>query len=525
MNMRKFRVMKKIIVLLCTTLYSLGFASAQISSEVPLDRYEKWWGLYTSLGDEMPYVEAVEQLNLWKTSNGNQVSPVLVSSLGRYIYCEEPFEWSFDGKSLYFSAPVQLEAEKVGRNLREAFVVAANRHLKPSGHLPADIFFTAPQYNTWIEMLYDQNQEGVLNYARKVVENGLPPGVLMIDDNWQADYGAYSFRGEQFPDPKAMVDELHSLGFRVMLWITPFVSADGQPFRELRDKGFLIKNSNNKPKIVEWWNGHSAMLNLADTSAVKWLKSELVALQDKYGIDGFKFDGGDFEYYEGQGSTAQIKAWQQLATEFAFSELRVAWGGGAQRVVQRLRDKDHSWEALQTLVPHITAAGLLGYPYVCPDMIGGGQYTSFSGVTEENFNQELFVRWAQASALMPMMQFSIAPWRMLSPENMEIVKAAVKLHTELSPYIMELAREASETGEPIVRHMEYNFPKAGFADCHDQFMLGTKYLVAPILKSGTKRVVRLPRGRWVDDQGKTFRGPLVMEITAELTRLPYYTKK
>ena len=47
--------------------------------------------------------------------------------------------------------------------------------------------------------------------------------------------------------------------------------------------------------------------------------------------------------------------------------------------------------------------GVLGYPFVLPDMIGGNAYILRP-------NKELFVRWAQASALMPSLQFSILPW-------------------------------------------------------------------------------------------------------------------
>ncbi len=38
-------------------------------------------------------------------------------------------------------------------------------------------------------MNYLQNQEGVLQYARDIVKNGYPAGVLMIDDIWQVAYG------------------------------------------------------------------------------------------------------------------------------------------------------------------------------------------------------------------------------------------------------------------------------------------------------------------------------------------------
>ena len=47
--------------------------------------------------------------------------------------------------------------------------------------------------------------------------------------------------------------------------------------------------------------------------------------------------------------------------------------------------------------------GLLGYPFVLPDMIGGNAYNGRP-------SKELFVRWAQANAFMPALQFSHLPW-------------------------------------------------------------------------------------------------------------------
>jgi alpha-glucosidase len=79
----------------------------------------------------------------------------------------------------------------------------------------------------------------VLKYAHAIVDNGLPPGVLMIDDNWQEDYGKWTFHPGRFPDPKAMMKELHALGFKVMVWVCPFVSPDCDVYRALaKKKGF-----------------------------------------------------------------------------------------------------------------------------------------------------------------------------------------------------------------------------------------------------------------------------------------------
>lgn len=52
--------------------------------------------------------------------------------------------------------------------------------------------FTAPQYNTWIEMPYHPTEQLVLHYARGVLEAGFPPGLIMIDDRWSVDYGNWT---------------------------------------------------------------------------------------------------------------------------------------------------------------------------------------------------------------------------------------------------------------------------------------------------------------------------------------------
>ena len=197
---------------------------------------------------------------------------------------------------------------------------------------------------------------------------------------------------------------------------------------------------------------------------------------------------------------------------------------GGEPLVQRLGDKNHSWGDLQALIPQMIAAGLAGYSYACPDMIGGGQYRSFRNVDPSRIDHALIVRSAQVHALMPMMQFSVAPWRILDGESLEITRKMALLHEKMGAYIMECARGSATTGEPIVRHMEYSFPGEGFALCKDQFMLGEKYLVAPVVTNGGSRTVKLPKGRWRDDTGRTYNGGRTITVDAPMSRLPYFER-
>lgn len=94
----------------------------------------------------------------------------------------------------------------------------------------------------------------------------------------------------------------------------------------------------------------------------------------------------------------------------------------------------------------------------------------------------------------------------------------------MGDYILSLAKEASITGEPIVRHMEYAFPNQGFEECKDQYMLGNKYLVAPIMSSDNTRIVKLPKGKWKDDMGKLYKGGKTYTIDVPLSRLPWFVE-
>lgn len=93
-------------------------------------------------------------------------------------------------------------------------------------------------------------------------------------------------------------------------------------------------------------------------------------------------------------------------------------------------------------------------------------------------DQELVVRYAQCSALFPAMQFSIAPWWILDPENFEYCRKAAALHSELAGEIEALIEHAARTGEPVLRHLAYEFPSMDYEKITDQYMLGSSILAS-----------------------------------------------
>lgn len=504
-----------------------GNSTAPTVVEIEQDEY--WWFGVVNHGELMPMTAGYEA-NIDGFIYGNQAQPLLLSSKGRYIWSDEPFSIQVDEKRIHLNKQSgEFTIRKPGSTLREAYLAVSREYFPPTGTMPDAALFLQPQYNTWIELLYDQNQEDVLTYAHAIIENGLPPGVMMIDDNWQRAYGDWEFRAERFADPKAMVDELHEMGFKVMMWVCPFISPDTEVYRDLRDRGLLLMDRSGDPKIVPWWNGQSALLDLTVPEAGEWFRGRLDYLVETYGVDGFKLDAGDPEYYVDVVASKDVspnvhsELFAEIGLHYPLNEYRATWKMGNQPLAQRLRDKGHSWDDLRTLIPHILTSGLSGYAFTCPDMIGGGLMGSF--INLEKVDQELMVRSAQTHAFMPMMQFSVAPWRVLNQENFEATKKAIEMRAQFVPRIMELAEEAAASGEPIVRYMEYVFPGNGYETVTDQFLLGNDILVAPVLQPGvSERDILIPPGSWKGDDGTVVNGPATITRNVTIEDIPFYTR-
>ncbi len=507
--------------------------------ELELMKEEYWWGGATSDGVNAPFGGGPCSRDLQDLFY-NQGVPLLISNKGRFIWCDSPFTFTFkNGRLVVESSSTDIESGEGHGNLREVFKFTSGKFFPPSGRYPDELAFLAPQYNTWIEMFYGPGQEKVIRYAQAILGQGMPPGILIIDDNWMKDYGDWNFSKEKFPEPKGMVEDLHALGFKVMLWVCPYISPDSAVFRKLEKEGLLLLSRDGTPAIRKWWNGYSAVIDYTDEKAVKWFTSQLDSLVENYKIDGFKFDAGDPSGLDAsdwlKDYTWRNLAYQNYDTEaygkiglgYDLSEYRACWKCGGTHLIQRQKDKRPVWvgNGLDSLIPNGLLQGLVGYPFNCPDMVGGGMEGDMSS-PDFKFDQELFVRFLQCSAFFPILQFSVAPWRVLDKKHLAYCLDIVHLRQKFAKDIVNIARCAAETGEPIIRHMEYQFPGRGYERVDQQFMLGDKILVAPVVEKGAsrKRIV-FPEGIWSGDDGSIVKGPVEKEVDAPLSRLPYFIRR
>lgn len=444
----------------------------------------------------------------------NQINPILLSSRGRYVWAER-CKFFVRGGELYVDGD-KIESGTAGDTLASA-ARAARKFYPPSGSRPDPVHFTSPQYCTWIALGENHSQDGVLDFARTLLDKGFEPGLIIIDDSWQRDYGDWRFN-DRFADPKAMIAELKNLGFKVSLWLVPYVSKNAPDYEKLRSLGALITDENGEIAQAKWWKDVNPALDLTKKAAVEWLSGVLDGLKRDYGVDGFKLDGGDAAFYppccDGQG---QSEAWATFYPS-EIKELRACHKAAGLAITQRLADKAHEWKVverrdgegnpylsygLEAVLPNLLVQGLVGYSFGCPDMVGGGLACDMD--SGDKIDPELMIRSLEAEILAPSLQFSYPVWKM-DEKTVSRTLELLELRKRFLPYIAALYEAAAATGEPITRLLEYQYPHEGLGGETDCFALGDRYVVYPILEKGASgRLVALPRGKWLRD-GETVSG-------------------
>lgn len=507
--------------------------------KLTMEKGECWWGGDVALGGLMPLMRrSFQSFDLQRILTENQVTTLFISNKGRFVWCEDGFQVRFIFGNIVFRSEKSPIVFKEGfGNLRGAFLHASKEFFPPCGRHPAEKMFTRPQYSTWVALGYKTSQQSVLEYAEGILKAGMPAGTLIIDDGWQQSFGDWRFHSEKFPDPQELLMRLSRMGFEVMLWISPFVSRKAPDYEYLARNSMLLRNNRGEVSKTKRQKGSEAVLDFSNPDTEVWFRSKIEALEKAYpNIVGIKQDAGDPKYYfeddisyGGVTPNEQARLWAAFAEGFAYNELRASVNFGGRAVMQRQMDKIHTWgnlAGLRSLIPCAMLQGVMGYPYLSADMVGGGQIRSFGKILKHFVNPELFIRSAEVSALMPAMQFSYPVWQLRRKKAREKILNAVKIHMEFAPYLMECVRRASETGEPIIRIMDYDFPDDGMEDITDQFMLGHKYLVAPVTRGkSTKKIVSLPTGSWKHlNTEQIYRGGQDIEVNAPTGVIPIFER-
>ena len=419
----------------------------------------------------------------------------------------------------------------------------------------------------WQCKLRYRTQDEVLAVARKYKELNIPIDVIIIDFFHWTVQGDWKFDKTYWPDPKAMVDELHSMGIKVIVSVWPSVDRRSENFGEMMERGLLMRTERGAAQTYDF-QGDCVTIDPTnpETRAYVWEKCK--EHYYNYGIDFFwldnsepdltKYDFDNYRYFIGPAMECSniFPQWYSRTYFDPMSEmgaqpvnlLRSGWAG-SQKYGNVLWSGDvpSSWESLRDQIAAGQNIGVAGIPWWNTD-IGGFME---GNVNDPDFRQ-LLLRWYEWAVFTPVMRlhgdrepFTIPaldgrergggylhtgqPTEMwaLGEEIFGIMKQGYDLRISMKPYLTRIFREAHENGSPLIRPMFYEFPEDGKCwDLPDQYMFGPDYLVAPVFTPDTfERAVYLPEGTWQDiHTGETVQGGQTVTAKAPINYIPVFKR-
>ena len=363
----------------------------------------------------------------------------------------------------------------------------------------------------------------LMNVARNLRSRDIPADVLYLDIDYMHDYRVFTWSPTAFSHPKATLDSLRTMGFKVVAIVDPGVKVDSaySIYRQgLAQHAFLTTPNGNpalgtvwpgvaaypdftKPAVRTWWgNAQSALVD----PGVRGIWNDMNepasfsggTLSDLVRFDGDGHPGTHAEYHNQYGTLMARASFEGLKhlrpDRRPFVITRAAYTGVQRYSSVWTGDNRSTWEHLRLSIPMVLSLGLSGEPFAGSD-IGG-----FAGTP----SAELYARWLQAAALIPLFRTHSAinvprrePWS-YGPAYERANRATIRLRYRLLPAVYSAFHQHTTSGAPVVRPIFWNDLSDTLAlNVSDEYFLGDHLLAAPVVDSlSDARTVYLPRGRW-----------------------------
>jgi alpha-D-xyloside xylohydrolase len=507
----------------------------------PLARHEGRWLFNVDLGADTP-VYGLGEKSGKLDKRGQWLRSYNHDALGlnaERSYKNAPFAWSPEGWGVFVHGPDPVtHGVGFGPWSQRAYLLAVEGEGLDVFVLTGadgaaqlrqytDLTGRAPEPPPWslgtiLSKAYYKDADEILSVAREVRARGLPCEVITFDGRaWQDTDTRFAFEWcpKRYPDPKPVIDELKSMGFRICVWEYPLVSVRHPLFAEMAAKGWLLRDARTGEPYRYAWDPEpfgAVLTQLPESGVVDFTHPEAYAFwRDKHrdlfelGVDMIKADFGEqiephmLAHDGSQGDALHniyallynrcvYEAAQRFGRDGAFLFSRAGWSGSQRYPSQWGGDPQADWGGLAGNLRSGISWGLTGAPYYATD-VGG-----FYGDTRDPV---LYVRWLQAAVFSAHLRLHgigpREPWS-YGPEAERVAGAALALRQRLLPYLWQAVRGSAATGLPVQRPMVIACPedRASWA-FEDQFFLGDDLLVAPCLRPDGEVTVYLPAGEWV----------------------------
>ncbi|MCC8168210.1 MAG: DUF5110 domain-containing protein, partial [Clostridiales bacterium] len=394
-------------------------------------------------------------------------------------------------------------------------------------------------------------QEDVKDIAERMRKADIPCDSVHLDIDYMQDYKVFTWNQERYHnDPEGFLEEMTRDGFKTVCIIDPGVkleegyyvydegmenhyfatSPDGETYVNAVWPGDAVYPDFGNPQVRSWWGGKQSFLvekgvrgvwnDMNEPASFKGpLPEDVVFTDEDEKADHCRMHNA----YGHLMAKATYEGLKKADGRRPFVITRACYAGSQKYAMVWTGDNTSMWGNLQMAIPQLCNLGLSGIPFAGTDIGGFGADTT----------PELLARWIEVGALTPFCRNHCAlgsrmqePWQ-FGDEVLGIYRKYVKLRYRLIPYLYDLFFEEEQTGAPVMRPLVYEYEDDETAcSCNDEFMVGSRMLVAPVVQQGMKkRMVYLPEGEWYDYWTREkVNGPTWFVRDADIDVCPIYVK-
>jgi len=480
--------------------------------------------------------------------NTNISVPLLLSSSGYGIFWNNPSRSRFNNRFVH----AFFISSEVANQMDYYFIYGPDFDHIISAY--RELTGTAPLFGKWAygywqcKNRYDSQAE-ILSIAKRYRSEHIPLDNIVQDWFWWNTMGEPVWN-KNYPDPKAMIAELHKENVHLMVSVWPFFRPGSPVYDDMDRKGFFIaktKAAGFHPAGMALYDAFNPEArkyhwNLMDNALFKigvdawWLdttepetegREESILLQNKTGIGSGARYANLFPLkttsavYQGQRAASDRKRVFILSrSAFAGSQRNAAavWSG----------DVDPNWETFRRQVPAGLNYSLSGNPYWTTD-IGGFVVAN----PDDPAYRELYARWFEFGTFNPIFRAHGTRttnqneiWSYGS-ELQTILTRYDRLRYRLLPYIYSVAWKTTHENYTPMRALVMDFrddPRVW--NIGDQFLFGPSLLINPVTEpSATSRHLYLPKAKWYNFwTGEELDGGRAIDTPAPLHEIPIFVR-
>jgi alpha-D-xyloside xylohydrolase len=411
------------------------------------------------------------------------------------------------------------------------------------------------------------SQDEVLAVAKGYRDRHLPADVIVVDWFYYTKMGQMDMNREFWPDPVAMNQQLHKMGFETMISVWPRFEPGSRFYDELVKKGWLIHLADGTPIDGLPYDLAGSDIDTTNPDAAAWYWKTIRDNILSKGFDSLWADDTEPDLPP-NGAYYKIGPGTQFYNVYPLFHTAALYDGfrkdvpkrralilsrdaytGAQRngAIVWSSDIYPTWDTLKRQIPSGLDFAASGFAYWSNDT-GGVQDLpaehhpahpplvdpSDARATVGGYDDypELYTRWFQYETFLPIMRThggrpTNEVWS-YGKQAEPILEKYLRLRYELMPYIYSLGYQTWRTGAPFMRALALDFPDdPHVADLRDEYMFGPAFLVAPITEQGAiSRKVYLPAGGdwynyWTDER---LNGGQTITVAAPIDTIPLFVR-